>query len=785
MEARTYILISVMVIMVMVAAYSINVVYAQQKPQIIQAIPSTLIYVPSGPNFNPYAPSNIVGSVATYVPLAFYNPFTGQFYPVLAKNWTIQILPNGSALFTIYLRRGLYWFNGSAVMPFTAWDVYAYFYIGMKAFAWYVPWINQSLVDEDVRVLNNYTIQFLFQRWTPYIPYWLLTSWIDVPYPVWKPIVDIVDKLKTITNVTQAMAFGSDNVTKFVAPYWGIGPYYMTYISSTSGTYMLDPMYYNGVPLLARWLEIFPLNSWNYHAPQIQIFWLGGNAQDMAAFLAGKANTGLVGLSLQQVGTLNKSGILSMLSQDFSAFGITFNPNYYPWNIPEVRKALCYAINKTAVAAAWGLFVPDPYPELVPPYLVDTFPPDVRQYLIPCHYDPAKAAQILESLGFKKINGYWYTPNGTKLTLDVIGPAGFTDWMTQTSVAVEQLQAFGIDAKLIGQEVSTYWGTTIPNNQYEAADEWLGGVHGYLSAGMYLTGWPSYMPAYFPSPPQGRGWSTPQPFQWPNGTCSPVYMPVVHTPYGNLKTPNGTIVWCINSTLGYFNATNWIDAVELAYPGTPDYDLLLETFFAWNWYFVPTVPLGAKIEPIEYAWYLLDPGYVYQCLPFSTRESIVYGPHIWGSTWGWNAGEVFATYFGAWAPAGEVPPLAQAIANGSLWTNPSLKVVANFLGLPKPDVKIQECVASYFHIPYTQVTTTTTTSTTTTTTTTTTITTAVSTVTSTTTVTSTVTSTSVSTTTATTVTVTKPVISTALIAGIVVIVVVIAAVTAIIALRRR
>jgi hypothetical protein len=43
MEARTYILISVMVIMVMVAAYSINVVYAQQKPQIIQAIPG---YVP-------------------------------------------------------------------------------------------------------------------------------------------------------------------------------------------------------------------------------------------------------------------------------------------------------------------------------------------------------------------------------------------------------------------------------------------------------------------------------------------------------------------------------------------------------------------------------------------------------------------------------------------------------------------------------------------------------------------------------------------------------------------
>jgi len=81
MEARTYILISVMVIMVMVAAYSINVVYAQQKPQIIQAIPGTLIYVPSGPNFNPYAPSNIVGSVATCA-LSLLQPI---HWPILPR----------------------------------------------------------------------------------------------------------------------------------------------------------------------------------------------------------------------------------------------------------------------------------------------------------------------------------------------------------------------------------------------------------------------------------------------------------------------------------------------------------------------------------------------------------------------------------------------------------------------------------------------------------------------------------------------------------------------------
>jgi len=165
------------------------------------------------------------------------------------------------------------------------------------------------------------------------------------------------------------------------------------------------------------------------------------------------------------------------------------------------------------------------------------------------------------------------------------------------------------------------------------------------------------------------------------------------------------------------------------------------------------------------------------CLPPPARQGLV---HVMGNpgmslqwmnilTW---------VLLGDIAPTGEVPPLAEAIVNGNLWTRYGW--IATFLSLPSPDPNVQSYIASYFHIPYTPVTTTTTTSTTTVTATTT----AVSTVTSTT-VTSTVTSTSIATSTAvTTVTVTKPVISTALVIGRVIIVTVIAAVTAVIALRR-
>ena len=60
----------------------------------------------------------------------------------------------------VYLRHNLYWFNGSAVIPFTAWDVYAQFYISAKAFSGWAPWISPQNADKDIIVLNNYTIEF-------------------------------------------------------------------------------------------------------------------------------------------------------------------------------------------------------------------------------------------------------------------------------------------------------------------------------------------------------------------------------------------------------------------------------------------------------------------------------------------------------------------------------------------------------------------------------------------------------------------------------------------------
>ncbi|MGC9137231.1 hypothetical protein, partial [Caldivirga sp.] len=50
-----------------------------------------------------------------------------------------------------------------------------------------------------------------------------------------------------------------------------------------------------------------------------------------------------------------------------------------------------------------------------------------------------KAAQLLESAGLYKKGNQWYLPNGTPLTLTIIAPSGWTNWVTMATVIANEL----------------------------------------------------------------------------------------------------------------------------------------------------------------------------------------------------------------------------------------------------------------------------------------------------------------------------------------------------------
>jgi hypothetical protein len=237
-------------------------------------------------------------------------------------------------------------------------------------------------------VLDNYTIQFLIQKYSPGTVYGILTNPIyNTPYPVWKWAIDA---LKTM-NVTQAAFFGQNNITKFVAPYYGLGPYYMTSMTtSLVMTINVEPQ-----NLLKAWYEAYPFGTWNYY-PEIENWF---TETPVLTLIKGyKANWIWASSSSAMAASINSTSGWSMYYlPTFWIYGILVNPYYYPWNIPAVRRAVfCYAVNRTAALDSYNpIGITDDYLAPVSSIMIDTFPESIKSILFKCPYDPAKAAQIL------------------------------------------------------------------------------------------------------------------------------------------------------------------------------------------------------------------------------------------------------------------------------------------------------------------------------------------------------------------------------------------------------
>ena len=551
------------------------------------------------------------------LPLAFYNTADNQFYPVLASSWT-EDLANQTLI--VHLRKGLYWYNGSATLPFTAWDVFTNFYIGTKVFQWHYPAINYT----GVRILDNYTIAFVFKDAMVTTAPYILSTPISTPYPLWKSIL-----MKILSFNSEEAELDSSNITQIVVPPWVIGPYYVEKVSPPYVIYALEP-----ATLLSEWAAVFPYHTWQYYQPTIELYWTGGNIQSMNAMIAGQDSVDWDGLSPSQLSVLSSHDISYHLTVAPYINGILINQTHYPWNIAQVRQAISYAINRTEAVDAWGgiywpLATDTPLVTGVP------IPSWLRPFAVNFTYDPAKAASMLQSLGFYKKNGDWYTPNGTELTLSVDSTAGWTDTDTIVADVANQLTAFGIPTKEYEVPFGTMWGTIIPSGDYQAA-----------SAEFTLQGWK---------------WDS----VWTMGN-----------PFADFPTWNRTAVYKFyypNSTVGYMNMSRWTAVFESSVPGSAAYNSSLIQYTAFVNYWLPTIPIWEMRLPMEYNSQVFNLSWAWN-LPSPARKPFDTGAYqIWGTSFRGMAQQY--VLFGV-TPSGIESPLYEAIKTDSL--APS---VARYLGL--------------------------------------------------------------------------------------------------------
>jgi peptide/nickel transport system substrate-binding protein len=170
-------------------------------------------------------------------------------------------------------------------------------------------------------------------------------------------------------------------------------------------------------------------------------------------------------LPAQDVAAAKAAGL--NVTDDFGyGWGVEFlnlNINQAPFNNPHVVAAVQYAINRQQLVAqlTFGLGTAD-YQEV--PAVSPLYNPALDSSVFP--YDPAKAKQELKEAGI--------APGALTIELDFIGSLSAPAELVQ-----QQLQAVGINLKLVSQQINQFYGGFYANAQGKKTDSftlygWVG-----------------------------------------------------------------------------------------------------------------------------------------------------------------------------------------------------------------------------------------------------------------------------------------------------------------------
>lgn len=142
-----------------------------------------------------------------------------------------------------------------------------------------------------------------------------------------------------------------------------------------------------------------------------------------------------------------------------------------PFNDLQVRKAISLALNRDNISK---LGEAGYEPPANPTGLVGE---SIQSYIDP-HFsalqftqDIAQADQTLESDGWTKGAGGYYTKNGKQLAFSIIVVSGYTDYVADCQVMVKDLQAAGINATVNAMSNDAFT-SALQNGQYDAGILW-------------------------------------------------------------------------------------------------------------------------------------------------------------------------------------------------------------------------------------------------------------------------------------------------------------------------
>jgi len=454
---------------------------------------------------NPGAPMNLFNTNAglawgglNSMPLGFFKNGTDQnaFYPALAQRWTVA---NNGRTVTISLRPTARWSDGAQI---TAQDVYTTMELDFATGAAQAFSLGSMTIVNDKEIVlkeapsssyNQFLHGVLLQTVAPasvfghLLPKNILAT-INASQYTGTNAALLAKQKAAQTTLT---ALGKTVTTYAPAQDVASGPFKISAVNPGEAVLVKNPDFYG-----ASTIKVNQMTLRNYSGnQQIWNYIIGGQVY--------QATSG--GMSTDLVNQMKRTpGNVFYSVPSYATTQMVFNESTAPYNMLQVRQAIAYAMNRQDVQR-----VGEPTGGSASKWSTGMIDAAAQQWLTPAQLSGlntysqnlGKAAQLLQSVGFKKSNGHWMLPNGKPWEMTIFVPNGFNDWVEGSQILATELSSFGINAH--PQLVSSYaqylselgdgkipvgfWVGSLGPNPYSTFDRLFGVPDGYSLVGGKLT----------------------------------------------------------------------------------------------------------------------------------------------------------------------------------------------------------------------------------------------------------------------------------------------------------
>ncbi|MDH5439658.1 MAG: ABC transporter substrate-binding protein [Candidatus Bathyarchaeota archaeon] len=402
-------------------------------------------------HYNLFVRGSLPRTELTLEPLAFYHMGNDSWVPWLAESWELS---EDMLSFTVHLREDVDWSDGS---HFTSKDVLCTWYVGKL-----VAWWQWDYIDQ-IEAVDDYTVIFhLKSNWALWDFHTLYTRIIGAysVYGNWSDAAKSAMEAGDEEGLAQLSADFAD--FRPGPPFVGTGPFDFVSISIDALLLKKRDEWWGGIDRI-HFDEFYQMNT--------------GGVKKEPFYLAGIYDGGGADWT--------KSTFAEMLAkyergENYMWKGsarhgqtLLFNLRKYPLSLLDVRRAIAYGINRTEMSMAGSPHEALSWPVIWPTGLEDESThkyitdEELEEYFEEYEYDPTKAMEILEGLGFEKgADGIYVTPNGTRLEFDFIAPP-WADWSICAASVGMQLERIGIKANVYAMEAVTC--TRVPAGDFDLA----------------------------------------------------------------------------------------------------------------------------------------------------------------------------------------------------------------------------------------------------------------------------------------------------------------------------